>query len=442
MRKPELRLNGATNLLARGFINLPEMVSGCHHPLRICLGFFAGFIAMLSVGCSSAASKSTATRPSGPPVMPVSTATVQTRDMPYYLTGLGSVAAFYTVNIKSRVDGQLVEVPVKEGQNVTKGQLLALIDSRAYEVQLSQAQASQYKDQASLRDAQKILERYQALFKESGAVSQQQIDTQKGLTDQLEGTLRSDQAGIDNARLLISYCHITSPVTGRVGLRQVDPGNMVHATDANPMMVVTQLQPITVLFTLPEDSLPAVSQHMKEKSLVVDVYSRDDQTKLEAGKLLTIDNEIDPATGTGKLKAVFDNKNNMLWPNQFVNIRLLLEVRKDSIVVPAAAIQRGPQGTYVFVAKPDKTAEIRPVTVAFTQQNIANIATGLSSGEVVVTDGQDKLQAGSKIEPRAQENSASGQNAESSAAASSAAKTSDSPAPNSAGHRQHQDSSK
>jgi membrane fusion protein, multidrug efflux system len=333
-------------------------------------------------------------------------ATAQSRDMPYYLTGLGSVTAFYTVNVKSRVDGQLEEVKFKEGDNVKQGELLAIIDPRPYQVQLDQAQATLSKDEASLRDAKTILERYKALFKESGAVSQQQIDTQQATADELEGTIRNDQALIDNAKLQITYSHITAPVSGRIGLRQVDPGNIVHATDTNPMFVITQLQPIAVLFTLPEDSLPTVSQHMKQSSLSVDVYSRDDETKLATGKLQTIDNQIDATTGTGKLKAVFDNKDSQLWPNQFVNVRLLLEIRKNSTVIPAAAIQRGPQGTYVFVVKQDKTVDIRPVTIAFTQQNLANIASGISPGEIVVTDGQDKLQATSKVEPRAQDASA------------------------------------
>ena len=365
-------------------------------------------LSLLYIGCSGASSNSASAKPTGPQTMPVGVATAQSRNMPYYLTGLGSVTAFYTVNVKSRVDGQLEDVKFKEGQNVKQGELLAVIDPRPYEVQLSQAQAALFRDQASLRDAKTILERYRALFKDSGAVSQQQIDTQQATADELEGTVKNDQAAIDNAKLQIVYCHITAPVTGRIGLRQVDPGNIVHATDANPMFVITQLQPITVLFTLPEDQLPAVSQHMKQGPLSVDAYNRDDETKLATGKLLTIDNEIDPTTGTGKLKAVFANKDNMLWPNQFVNVRLLLDVRKNSTVIPAAAIQRGPQGTYVFVAKQNNTVDVRPVTVAFTQQNLANIASGLSPGEEVVTDGQDKLQAGSKIEPRAQNASDSG----------------------------------
>jgi len=335
--------------------------------------------------------------------------------MPYYLTGLGSVTAFYTDNIKSRVDGELVTVNFKEGQFVNKGDLLAVIDPRPYQVVLDQAEAALFRDQALLRDAKLNLDRFKNLLQVSGAMSQQQVDTQASLVDQLDGTVRNDRATIENAKLNLVYCHITSPISGRVGLRLVDPGNMVHATDTNALLVITQLQPIAVLFTLPEDSLPTVSQHMAKGTLDVEAYSRDDQTKLGSGKLETIDNQIDQTTGTGRLKAVFDNKDNSLWPNQFVNIRLLLEIKKDSTVIPSAAIQRGPQGTYVFVAKADNTADIRPVTVAFMQDNLANIASGLSPSEVVVTDGQDKLQAGSKIEIRQARPSGSTQQTPSSA---------------------------
>jgi len=331
--------------------------------------------------------------------MPVSVFTAQRRDMPVYLTGLGSVTAYYTVSVKSRIDGQLVDVKFKEGQFVREGDLLAVIDPRPYQVQLSQAQAQLFKDQASLRDAKLNYERYRGLLQESGAMSQQQVDTQQATVDQLEGTVRTDQAAIDNVKLQLAYCHITAPVSGRIGLRQVDPGNMVHAADANPMFVITQLQPIAVLFTLPEDNLPAVAQRMVHGTLMVDAYSRDDQTKLATGKLLTIDNQIDPTTGTGRLKAVFANRDNVLWPNQFVNVRLLLETQKDATVIPAAAVQRGPQGNYVYVVKPDKTAEARPVSLTVSQNNFTVIASGIVPGDIVVTDGQDKLQTGSKVEP-------------------------------------------
>jgi multidrug efflux system membrane fusion protein len=220
------------------------------------------------------------------------------------------------------------------------------------------------------------------------------------LVDQLDGQVRTDQAQIDNAKLQLVYCNITAPFTGRVGLRQVDPGNIVHAADTNPMLILTQLQPIAVIFTLPEDQLPTVSQHMKNSTLLVEAYSRDNQTKLATGKLETIDNQIDQTTGTAKLKAVFDNKDNQLWPNQFVNANLLLETRKNSTVLPTAAILRGPQGTFVYLVKPDKTVEAHAVTVSIAQGNNTAIATGLHPGDTVVTDGQDKLQTGSRIEFR------------------------------------------
>jgi multidrug efflux system membrane fusion protein len=350
------------------------------------------------LGCS-ADGKQQKAQAAGAPEVSVAVAKVERQDMPVYLTGLGSVTAFYTANIKSRVDGQIMRVNFNEGQIVKEGDLLIVIDPRPYQVQMEQMEAQIFKDQASLRDARLNLDRYTTLIP-SGSIAQQQVDTQKSMVDQLDGQVRTDQAQIDNAKLQIVYCNITAPFTGRVGLRQVDPGNIVHAADTNPMLILTQLQPIAVIFTLPEDQLPTVAQHMKNVTLEVDAYSRDDQTKLGTGKLMTIDNQIDPTTGTAKLKAVFENKNSELWPNQFVNANLLLETRKNSTVLPSAAILHGPQGTFVYAVKPDNTVEAKNVTVTIAQGNMTAVSSGLDAGDVVVTDGQDKLQTGSKIEPR------------------------------------------
>jgi multidrug efflux system membrane fusion protein len=361
-------------------------------------------------GCSNTETKQQQAQAAGPRTVSVAVAKVQQQDMPVYLVGLGSVTAFYTANIKSRVDGQIMRVNVREGQTVKQGDPLIVIDPRPFQVQLEQMQAQLFKDQATLRDARLNLERYTALIP-SGSIAQQQVDTQKSLVDQLDGQVRTDQAQINNAKLQLVYCNITAPFTGRVGLRQVDPGNIVHASDTTPMLILTQLQPIAVIFTLPEDQLPTVSQHMKNSTLLVEAYSRDDQTKLATGKLQTIDNQIDQSTGTAKLKAVFDNKDNQLWPNQFVNANLLLETRKNSTVVPTAAILRGPQGTFVYLVKSDKTVEAHTVTISVAQGNNTSIASGLNPGDTVVTDGQDKLQTGSKIEFRSGPgNSAGGAN--------------------------------
>src|ERR1700693_1443557 len=377
--------------------------------LRVTMGLLSRALALFALAavcaffsaCSSGADpKQQKAQAAGPRTVSVAIAQVQRQDVPISRTGLGAVTAFNTANIKSRVDGQIMKVNFQEGQNVKEGALLIEIDSRPYQVQLEQMQAQLFRDQAQLRDAQLNLQRYTTLIP-SGSIAQQQVDTQKALADQLEGTVRTDQAQIDNAKLQIIYCHITAPFTGRVGLRQVDPGNIVHAADTNPMLILTHLQPIAVIFTLPEDVLPNVAQHMKKSTLQVDAFSRDDQTKLATGKLLTIDNQIDPTTGTAKLKAVFSNTDNQLWPNQFVNADLLLEVRKNSTVVPTAAILRGPQGTFVYAVNPDKTVQDRQVTVSLTQGDTTVITAGLNPGDMVVTDGQDKLQRGRRIEPRA-----------------------------------------
>lgn len=336
----------------------------------------------------------------GQQTIPVAVAPAIRKDMPVYLNGLGTVEAYYTVVVKPRIDGQVTEVYFKEGQDVKKGDLLVQIDPRPYEVAVSQAEAQLYKDQAQLVIAKRNFERFGDLFKQ-GVVSQQDYDTQQSNYGALDGAVRADQAAVDNAKLNVAYCRVTAPIPGRVGLRQVDPGNYVHSSDANGLVVITQLHPIATTFTIPQDSLPQVmlASRKRSKPLEVDVYSRDNQTKLAAGSLTTVNNLVDPTTGTVKLKAVFDNPDNLLWPNQFVNARLLLDVQKNTIAIPSAAIQRGVQGTFVFVVGQDNTAQIRQVKIGVTDGNLIAIDSGLNQGDQVVTDGQDKLQAGSKVQP-------------------------------------------
>ncbi len=332
-------------------------------------------------------------------VVPVVAATAQHGDLPVYFNGLGTVNAFNTVTIRSRVDGQLINVAFKEGQYVHEGDLLAQIDPRPFEVQLQSAQGMLAKDQALRKDAEVNLQRYQLLFKE-GVIPQQQLDTQGALVGQYDGSIRADESAMANAKLQLTYSRITAPISGRVGLRLVDPGNIVHASDTNGLVVITQLQPIAVLFSLPQDQLPQVSAKLRSGvQLSVDAYDRDDTQKIATGKLLTIDNEIDPTTGTYKLKSVFNNLDNVLFPNQFVNVHLLVDTKRDLTIVPAAAIQRGPQGTYVYAVGADNSVKIRMVTIAQTTGNNIGLSGGLNAGETVVIDGQDKLQDGSKVAP-------------------------------------------
>lgn len=329
--------------------------------------------------------------------VPVVVATAQKGDLPVYLIGLGTVTAFNTVTVRSRVDGQIVKVNFTEGQFVHQGDALIEIDPRPYQVMVEQAEGQLAKDQAQLHDMQVDYERYQLLFSE-GVIPKQQVDTQQAQVGQYLGAIKADQATIDNAKLQLVYSHITSPISGRVGLRLVDIGNIVHATDTTGLLVITQLQPISVIFTLPQDQLQQVLVKLRGGGqLPVEAFDRDDTTKIASGKLATIDNQIDPTTGTYKLKSIFANENNILFPNQFVNIHMLVDTKHNLMIVPAAAIQRGPQGTYVYVVTGGDVANIRTVTVSQTTGNNVGISSGLNSGDVVVIDGADKLQDGSKV---------------------------------------------
>ncbi len=340
----------------------------------------------------------------GARAVPVQSAAAKRGDVDVYLSGLiGTVTALNTVTVHTRVDGQLVSVAFREGQIVHEGDVLAEIDSRAFQVQLEQAEGQLNRDQAQLQNAKLDLERYKVLFSED-SVPKQQLDTQQATVTQDEGVITSDQAQIDTAKLNLNYARVTAPLTGRIGLRLVDPGNIVHAADVNGLLVITQVQPIGVIFPIAEDALPRVlpKTHAGAR-MPVDVFDRDPTkpTLLDSGEVLTLDNQVDVATGTVKVKAVFQNKDDRLFPNQFVNVRLLVDKLKGVVIVPSAAVQRGPQATYVFVIKPDSSVDMRTVDVQLVQGDDTVIKSGVAEGEVVVTDGLDKLQPGTRVQTRA-----------------------------------------
>ncbi len=326
--------------------------------------------------------------------VPVSVTPVIARDVPVYLDGLGNVTALNTVTVKTRIDGQLLRFNFQEGQVVRAGEELALIDPGPSEAQLAQAEAARFKDEATLLNARHDLERYSDLYK-AGVIPQQQYNTQQSTVRVSEGSVKQDDAQIQQARLNVAYCHIKAPITGRVGIRNVDPGNIVHASDANGLVVITQMQPIAALFTLPEDALPSVTSK-RGVPIPVEAWSRDNSAKIGSGRLLTIDNQIDPNTGTFRCKAVFDNADGQLYPNQFVNARMQVDTRRHVPVLPTSAVQHGAQGTYVYVVGPQQTAEMRPVQVILSE-GLMSVVSGVNEGEQVVTDGADKLQPNGKV---------------------------------------------
>jgi multidrug efflux system membrane fusion protein len=348
---------------------------------------------------AAAATAASAAKMASDRVVPVIAAPVVRRDVPVWLDGLGNVSAFYTVTVKPQVDGRIDNVAFVEGQHVKKGDLLVQIDPRAFAIQLESAQANLARDRANLNNAKLNADRYRILSSQN-LISTQQLTDQQSSVAQLTAQIGSDQAQVDTARLNLDYARITSPIDGVVGVRIVDPGNVVHASDPGGLVVVTQLDPIAVFFILPEDDLPAVSKAMAQGPLTVEVRSRDGDKPLGEGTLAVVDNQINQATATIRLKAIFANPQRLLWPNQFVKARLRLATRSDSLVVPAAVVQHGPQGMFVYVIGTDSAASVRPIAIDSIQGDLAIVTSGLHEGEQVVVDGQAQLRPGSKVAPR------------------------------------------
>jgi len=333
-------------------------------------------------------------------ITPVVAARAKKGNIGVYYSGLGAVTPVYTDLVRSRVDGELMKVLFKEGQIVKKGDLLEEIDPRPYQVQLDQAQGQLVHDQALLKNAHVDLDRYKVLLNQQ-AIPEQQYATQEALVTQYEGTLKTDQAAIDSAKLNLTYSHIIAPIDGRVGLRLVDPGNIVHATDSTGLVVITQLDPISVIFTIAEDQLPQVEGKLHAGAhLQVEAWDRENKTRLAQGTLDTIDNQIDPTTGTLRLRANFGNKDGKLFPSQFVNARLLVEEKTGIVVLPNAAIQRNTNTTYVWLIKPDQSVTVRPVTIGVTEGDQTEIKSGVDANDVVVTVGVDRLIEGSRVNPQ------------------------------------------
>jgi membrane fusion protein, multidrug efflux system len=336
--------------------------------------------------------------PGGSRAVPVMAVSARSGDLGIYQTGLGTVTPLQTVTVRSRVDGELVELGFREGQLVQKGALLAQIDPRPFEVQLHQAEGQLARDEAALKNAQADLERYRILI-EQDSVPRQQLDTQAATVEQAQASIKSDRALVESAKLNLTYSRVTAPVTGIAGLRQVDPGNIVRAGDASGIVVLTQQQPIAVVFTLAADHIQAVMKQVRAgRSLAVEAWDRDLKKKLATGTLLAVDNQIDVSTGTVRMKAQFPNADTTLYPNQFVNARLLVEPLPGAVLIPTAAVQRSPQGTFVYVVGADAAVEKRDVQVRITEGDETAIQSGLKPGEVVVTDGVDKLRPGSTVE--------------------------------------------
>jgi len=334
--------------------------------------------------------------PAASKAIAVQTAVAATADVPVRLEGLGTVQAYYTVTITARVDGQLEKVAFKEGQTVRQGDLLAQIDPRPYQAVLNLAVATKAKDVAQLASARSDLERYEILAPKELA-SKQQLDSQRALVAQLEAQIEGDQASIDNARTQLSYTTIRAPISGVTGIRHVDPGNIMHATDTNGIVIVTQVQPITCILTLPEQSLPEVASALRSGTVDVTAVSQDGHTELDRGTLALVDNQIDPTTGMVRLKATFPNAQHALWPGEFVNARVLVHTVHDAVTIPTAAIQRGPDGLFAYVVKDDSTVEARPLKAGEGSGTVMIITDGLRVGERVVTSNQYRLQPGVAI---------------------------------------------